>query len=583
MAVLSIAPNLYTRYMTSIFSEVGAIIVVAAFCALLARLFKQPPLLGYIVAGIALGPLGFGLVHQSETLDAMRQIGIALLLFLVGLELDWSKARQQLHTASITALIQALGSFLAGIFLTAALGLPLLTGVYVGIILAFSSTVIVIKFLSESRDLNSLHGRLSVGILLVQDLIAIAALVLLNGITGNSSIGVTDQLILLVVKVAALLSLVWILSQYILPPLFARIARSTELLFMSSLAWCFCFAILMKQFDFPLESGAFLAGLTLASLPYGLDIVNRLRSLRDFFVVIFFVSLGISLQVPGGSYILLTTLFLLFTVLAKPIITFFCLTSHGYRSRTAFLTGLTQSQLSEFSLIIITIGISRGSISGELASALTFTAIISILISTVLLGARNSLFHWLKDLLHLAERKHRHNESFTAEMEERLDNHIIIFGYHRMGYHILKKLHQLGHHVVVVDFNPDIIQKLRDQNIDCVYGDVEDEDIFEAIHLERASMVVSTIPHHEETTYLIQEVKKRKGNAKLIVTAHDIDNALHYYQVGADYVILPHLLGGEHVADLISRYQDHNLGQYMRHRAEELKLLRARNHALYFD
>ena len=557
--------------MNTIFGEVGAIITVAAACALIARLFKQPPLLGYIIAGVALGPLGFSFVHNSETLDAMRQIGITLLLFLVGLELDWSKARHQLRTASITALIQAVGSFAAGILFTSLLGIPLLTGVYVGIILAFSSTVIVVKFLSESRDLNSLHGRLSVGILLVQDLIAIAALVLLDGITGSSALSVSNQLVLLIVKIAAILSLVWILSQYVLPPLFARIARSTELLFMSSLAWCFCFAILMKQFDFPLESGAFLAGISLASLPYGLDIVNRLRSLRDFFVVIFFVSLGISLQIPNGSYIWLTALFLAFTIFAKPAITFFS------------LAGLTQSQLSEFSLIIISVGIVHGTINSELASALTFTAIISILISTVLHGVRNSLFRSLKGILRLAERKHRHNESLTDEMEERLENHIIIFGYHRMGYHILKKLHELGHRVVVVDFNPDIIRKLRAQNIDCVYGDVEDEEIFEAIHLERASMVVSTIPHHDETVYLIEEIKKRKSNAKLIVTAHDIDNALHYYQVGADYVILPHLLGGEHVADLITKYQDHNLGQYMRHRAEELKLLRARNHALYFD
>ncbi len=569
--------------MNDIFSEVGAIIAVATACALLVRLLKQPPLFGYIVAGVILGPLVTGLVQSTATLDAMRQIGVALLLFLVGLELDWSKTRHQLKTAFIVALIQVAGSFVIGVGAALLTGLPVLTGVYIGTILSFSSTVIVVKFLSESRDLNSLHGRLALGILIVQDILAIVALVILGGVTGHSTLGVGNQVIVLIVKVAALLSLVWILSQYVLPPLFAKIARSTELLFMSSIAWCFCFAILINQFDFPLETGAFLAGITLASLPYGLDIVNRLRSLRDFFVVIFFVSLGLSLQLPSGSYLILTGAFLLFTVFGKPIITFLSLSLYGYRSRTSLLAGITQSQLSEFSLILIALGMARGNISPELGSALTFTAIISIVFSTIVHGVRNPLFRSLRGMLRIAERKHHHTEHVSEEMEQRLDNHIIIFGYHRMGYHILKKLHELGHRVMVVDFNPDIIRKLREQSIDCVYGDIEDEEIFDAIHLERASMVVSTVPHRDETSYLIEQVKKRKGSANLIVTAHDIDDALHYYQVGADYVILPHLLGGEHVAELITHYQEHNLGQYMKHRAEELKLLRTKKHALYFD
>lgn len=169
-------------------------------------------------------------------------------------------------------------------------------------------------------------------------------------------------------------------------------------------------------------------------------------------------------------------------------------------------------------------------------------------------------------------------------MESRLQGHVIIFGYHRMGYHILKKLKAINHPVLIVDFNPEIIRKLRAQGIDCVYGDVEDEEIFEHIRVEKASMVVSTIPHHEETVHLIQQVRRRGGKkVQVIVTAHSVDSALEYYKKGVEYVIMPHLLGGEYVAELILRHDSGSLTTYIKHHQEELKLLRTKKHSLYFD
>lgn len=548
------------------------------------RLLRLPPLIGYIAAGAVLGPLGLQFVQSGELLEALTQIGIAFLLFLVGLELDWGKAKHQFRAATSLTVVQVVGNFIAGLLLAVLAGQSWVTGIYLGGALAFASTVVIVKFLSEARDMNSLHGRLAIGILLVEDVVAIIALVLIAGLSGGSALALGQQLFLLLVKTAAILTLVWTMSQYVFPPLFRRLARSPELLFIGSIAWCFLFAITMEQFGFPIEIGAFLAGVSLAALPYSIEIMTRLRSLRDFFLVLFFVGLGAHLVLPSGAFIPLTAGMVVLAVFVKPVISFFTLIANHYRSRTAFLTAGTQSQISEFSLILVTLGMREGHVSQEVVSAITFTMVVSVFLSTILFGKRNALYHLLrKPLGNLERHSHHHHERITDEMEERLHDHIIIFGYHRMGYHILKKLHDRNHRTLVVDFNPDIIRQLHAVGVDCVYGDAEDEDMLEAIHVDRASMVVSTIPHHEETLFLIEQVKKHARKAKLIVTAHEIDYALAYYAKGADYVILPHLLGGEHVADLITQYQTHSLGRYMRHRAEEVKLLRAKNHHLYFD
>lgn len=573
----------YTKGMNDIFGEIGLVIIVATSFALLARVVKQPPLVGYIIAGLALGPVGAHLLNNPDLFDALRQIGIALLLFLVGLELDWKKAKAQLRTAFALGLMQVAGSFVTGMILALIAHQSIVTGIYIGAALAFASTVIVVKIFSESRDLNALHGRLSVGILLFQDILAIIGLTFLSGFSQTSNLTVGSMFFLLSLKIAAILVLTWFMAENFLPPLFNKIAHNSELLFLVSLAWCFTFTLIMSVYGLPIELGALLAGLTLATLPYNLDIVNRLRSLRDFFVILLFVALGSSVVNLDTSYLILTIGLVALTIFGKPIITFFALTARGYTSRTSFITSLTQGQLSEFSLILVGVGLANHQINEQLASSITVTAIVSLFISSLLLTNHNWLYNGLRTFLQRFERTERFDPSLRELREKKKSGHIIIFGYHRMGYHILKKLCDLHHEVVVVDFNPDIVRKLQAEGVDCQYGDVEDDELLEALDAKDADMIISTIPHHEETMFLIEWLKSHHSDALAIVTAHQIDDALDYYHLGASYVILPHLLGGEHVADLIAQHEKHQLGELMHHRAEEIKLLRAKNHALYYD
>lgn len=566
--------------MDTLFVQIGVVIAVATAFALLARFFKQPPLLGYIAAGLALGPIGFKAVDNHELFKGGEQIAIALLLFLIGLEIDWKKARHQLGTTFVLGIAQMVGSFLGGYLFGSLLGLDPLTSLYIGLALCFSSTILVVKVLSESRDLNSLHGRLTVGILLFHDIAAVVTLVVVKGLGTPSSLPFAELLFFLIIKAASLLALLYCIAQYMLPPLFAKIAKSSELLFLSSLAWCFVVAISAARFDFPLELGAFLAGISLGSLPYGLDILNRLRSVRDFFVVLLFVGLGSALVIPSGTYLTLTLGLVLLTVLLKPLIAFLVLHRRSYKNRTSFLTAASLGQLSEFSLILLEIGRSGGRISSEIASSLTVAAVVSLFLSAFVLTNREKLYRALRKPLHWLEPLSP--RSVPVLEPNAHQNHIIIFGYHRMGYHILKQLRD-NHDVLVVDFNPEIIKKLRAQDIECIYGDVQDEDILEQISAENASMIISTVPHREETLFLIEQVKAKKHAPLLIVTSHTVDDALDYYKMGADYVILPHMLGGEHVAELITHYEQKSLRSFIGKRAEEVRLLKTRNHALYYD
>jgi Kef-type K+ transport system membrane component KefB/Trk K+ transport system NAD-binding subunit len=572
---------------STFFSQLGIVIIVATVFALGVRRLKLPPLVGYIMAGMILGPIGVHFLGNHEVFTVYRQIGIALLLFLAGLELDWTKAKYHFKTIGELNIGQLLLALIVG-FLSSALLLSntsfterIWAGLFLGLGLAFSSTIIVVKLLSEGREIHSLHGRLTVGTLILQDMIAIFALTVVNGVVQPSSLSLAAILALLCVKVFALLCVMWVTSQYILPPLFARVARSGEFLFLSSVAWCFGLTIAIIWLDLPLEIGAFLAGVSLASLPYTLEMANKMRPLRDFFVILLFVSLGSEVLMPDTQQIWLITIAVAFTVFIKPIYTFITLTQRGYKSRTAFLASLGQSQLSEFALILAAIGVSHNLISPALASSISFATVLTIFISAILFTMRSPLYQKLHTVLQRFEKKGRF--SVEHRTNESLEGHIIIFGYHRMGYHILKKLRALKHRVVVVDFNPDIIRRLKEQEVDCLYGDVQDDDIFEATSAKHARMVISTIPHREETIYLLQVMTKLNPDCITIVTSNYIDDALLYYKMGANYVILPHVLGGEHVADLITQYENHNLRQFMTHRAEEIKLLKARNHALYYD
>lgn len=566
------------------FEQLGLVVVIAAVCALVSKAFKLPLLVGYIVAGIIIGSTAAASSDGHVVLQATSKIGLILLLFLVGLELNWDQARKQFKNALGLGLLQVASSLVIGFGISYTFSLNLLSGLYLGIALSFASTVVVIKLLSEVRDINTLHGRLSISVLLIQDLFAIIALMLLSGFASTqSNLPVPLELLWLAVKTVGVLLLAWSCNRLILPTAFKRIAHSTELLFLCSIAWCFLWVIGMKALDVPMEVGALIAGVSLATLPYSLEIVSKIRVLRDFFVVLLFVGIGSEVHAPDAAALPLILSLIAAVSIGKPLVSFITLALSGYRIRTAFLAAITQSQVSEFSIILVGIGVSSGQIDSSLTGVIATTAAFSIIVATLLFNARKPLYHLLKPLLKLFERgHHKHTSLVLGERTEidSLSNHIVIFGYHRMGFPILKSVLDHKRSVVVVDMNPEIVTHLRLSGVQAIYGDVEDEEVFDAAHVAEADYIISTIPHIEETLFLISEVRKRSKHAKIIVTAHSIEHALMYYKRHADFVLMPHMLGGKLLGELISRPK----GSYKKEQVlEEKELIRDRANTLFFE
>jgi Kef-type K+ transport system membrane component KefB len=527
--------------MVSVMFEIGTVIIFATLLAYIAKLIKQPMILGYIIAGVIVGPYFTGLITSTETIALLSELGIAFVLFIVGLEIDFNKIRDSGKKAAIIGTSQVIFTAIIGYALVFLFGFRGMDAFYIAIALTFSSTMIAIKLLSDKGTLDTVHGRLILGMLLIQDVIAIFVLALLPNLNNG-----TVQLIALsLAKGVLIFAVAYLAAKVVLPAIFNISARSTELLFLSAITWLFAFAFFADFLGYSVAIGAFIAGVTLASSSYKLEVVSRVKTLRDFFATIFFVSLGMQLALPSLSEMLIPAIVLsLFVIVGNPIIVALLGTMLGYNKKISILSGLAIGQISEFSLILIALGVSLGHIGNSIAALVISIAAITITTTTYAIKYDEQICRFLKKILKIQVRE--------TKQEKRRNFDVVLCGYNRIGYSIANKLRQLGKSFVVVDFDPDVISKLKEQKVPCVYGDVGDLDFLKSLNLEATELVVSTVPSNYENELIIKEAKK--GRAMSIVTSNHIDNALKLYSIGANYVILPHFLGGEHVALLLDEF-----------------------------
>jgi Kef-type K+ transport system membrane component KefB len=544
-----------------IFLEITVVIVIATLLAIVFRFFKQPPILAYILTGILLGPVGLFHIESEEVLTTMGQFGITFLLFMLGLELKLKDLKSTGKTSLILGVGQIIFTSLIGIGISLVFGMSMIASLYIGFALTFSSTIIVVKLLSDKKDLNSLYGKLSIGLLLVQDFVAILALILLAGLSGNGAGGVSYLSFLeVIIKVVLLFIVVGYLSQYLVPKLVDKIANSSELLFLFSVAWAFGIAALISSpwVGFSIEIGGFLAGIALANSMEHLQIVARIRPLRDFFVTIFFVMLGMEMMFTNVHTILLPAVFLsIFVLIAKPIIVMSVLGFLGYRKRTSFFTGLIVGQVSEFSLILIFLGSRLGHLPQEIISLVTITGIITFVVSTYMIMHSNALYKRLKNYLSFFEFRHAKAEDTVLNQE--FDDHTILIGANRTGQAILDAIKKSQSDIVVVDFDPDVISILQKKEIICLFGDIADSDIQEKVKLDRAKLIISTVADIHDNMLLIDSVKHRNKKIKIIVLAHTQKDAEYLYKAGAHYVVIPHLSSGIHIAEFIKENKLHTV------------------------
>ncbi len=536
--------------MEPIFFQLAAILLIAFIVSYIVKSLKQPVVIGYILAGVLISPFLIKFGATTEIIHIFSKIGIAFLLFIVGLHLNPKVIKEIGVQSLLIGLAQIILTF-GLVFLLSyfVLGLEVVSSMYVGIALAFSSTIIIMKLLSDKHQLDSLYGKLAIGILIIQDLVAVAVLMFVSSMDtmGSESTAFSGLLF-----GAGAIVLLFLLGFFILPRLMKSVARSQELLFLFSICWCFLLAALFSYLGFSIEIGALLAGMILSLSPYSTEISSKIRPLRDFFLIIFFIILGLNIQVTNLSSIIVNAVILsAFVLIFKPIILMFFMALFQYTKRTNFLTGTTLAQISEFSLIVLTLGVAAGHIPVEILYTLTLTLVITIFASSYMIIYSNKFYQKMFKFASVFERK---KIKKSRKIKKYYDT--ILFGYNRIGFSILKSLKKLDKKYLVVDFNPDTIGNLNKFRVPCLYGDVDDVELLDELPLENVNLVISTMPDFETNFLLIETVRLVNADAVIICRAHTVEDALELYKKGADYVLTPHFLGGDFLSKTIKDNKD---------------------------
>jgi len=552
----------------NVFTEITLLVVIATLVAFLMRLLRQPLVIGYILTGLLVGPMFFDLVKSEEVINLFSEIGIALLLFIVGLNLTPAAIKAFGKAAIVTGLGQVIFTLSIGWIISSTLGFSPIESLYLGIALAFSSTIIILKLLSDKGDLEKLYGKISIGFLLVQDFIAVLILFLipLFSTSPNSFLVITK-----IFAGFATLGLIYLISHFLLPKLNRFISRSQETLFLFAIAWGLGLASLFKVFGFSLESGALIAGATLSILPSHDEIHSRLKPLRDFFIILFFILLGAKMVVAGSAGLFWPAVILsLFVLIGNPLILLIIMGISGYRKKTSFQTGLTVAQISEFSLIVVATGVKLNHIDSSILSLTTVVGIITIFVSTYLIMNSDALFKIFGKILSVFEKQNARDALLPHKESE-----MLLFGLNRVGYDFIKSFGKLKKPYLIIDHNPETIDRLVRQKLPHIFGDAGDTEFLRILDWSKVKLVVSTIPEVHTNKLIMDQIISLKKPLLFLSVALNAADAKSLYSYGADYVLIPHFLGGQHASELIESI-GFDKKKFRIHKKKHLKYLDAR-------
>ena len=555
-----------------IFIELSKILIVTVVITGFMKLLKQPVIIGYILSGIIVGPFVLNIIDSTNILSAFAQIGVALLLFFVGLNLNPRVIKDVGKISLITGLGQVIFTTSIGFVIAKSLGFSTLVSLYISIALAFSSTIIIMKLLSDKKDLESLYGRISIGFLIVQDFIAIAILLIISSLSNGanlSSLAVESLL-----KGIGGILVLFALTIYVIPPLTKIIAKSQEFLLLFSISWCFAIATVFHYLNFSIEVGALLAGITLSLSPYHYEISSKMKPLRDFFLILFFVMLGSQMgfvNIYQNLWIILILSF--FVLVGNPIIVMILMGLLGYTKRNSFLAGLTVAQISEFSLIVVAMGVSVGHVTNEILSLVTAVGLITFAGSSYMILYSNKIYPKLSKYLTIFEKKGKKVDEHKYHKDD--DHEIILVGYNRIGFDILESLKKIKKKFLIIDYDPETITKLSKEGYDCRYGDIDNSELLNEINFAKAKMIISTITLVDTNLLLINKIKEENKNAIIAVVSHQIDDAIQLYDAGATYVLMPHFLGGKHFSTMIEENKL-NMNKFLKEKIAHIEHLKYR-------
>ncbi|MDD4995382.1 MAG: cation:proton antiporter [Patescibacteria group bacterium] len=537
--------------MSAIFIQLSLVLAVAVAASLIMRLLRQPLIIGYIITGIIVGPMVLGLVRQGDSIEAFAHIGVALLLFIVGLGLHPKMIRDVGGVAVVTGLGQIIFTTVIGWVIGVLLGYASLTALYLAFAFTMSSTIIILRLLHAKEDQDTLYGRIAIGFLLVQDFVAMIVFMVLASARGG---GPPEMLILSVfLKIVVVVAVLLMLVKFIVPLIDRFLAPSSELLFIFAISVCFIFASLFEYFDFSRELGALVAGLALSFSPCHREMATRLKPLRDFFLVAFFIVLGAGMSlVDIEKSIPMIVFFSAFILIGNPLIVYLIMTCMGYTKKTSFFAGLTVAQISEFSLILLGMGVSLGHIPASIVGPATVVGVLTIGISTYMIMHNHTLYRILERFLSFLAPWHKPTrEKGAAFRPKKID--VLVLGSHRLGGGIVNMLKELKVNFLVIDHDPLVIHALEKQKVPAVFGSADDISFLDHLPLKETRLIISTIPDVETNEFLVHYAKTAAPAANVVCVANHASHAKNLYDAGAAYVVMPPYLGRKYIIDLVKR------------------------------
>jgi len=545
----------------SAFGEVATLLVMAAIIGFIGIILRQPLIVSFIAVGLIAGPSALDVVQSDAQISLLSELGIAVLLFLVGIKLDIKLIRSLGAVSLMTGLGQVAFTSVFGFLIGLALGLDPLTSLYVAIALTFSSTIIVVKLLSDKHEIDSLHGQIALGFLIVQDLVVVLAMIVLSAIGIGSGEGQgSDNILAVLGSGIVLVGLVVLFVRYAANPLTERLARAPELLVIFAIAQAAIFAAIGDVVGLGKEVGGLLAGVSLASTAYRETIAARLAPLRDFLLLFFFIALGATLDLSLlGTHITDAIVFSLFVLIGNPLIVLAIMGWMGYRKRTGFLAGLTVAQISEFSLIFIAMGLTLGHVNQDALGLVTMVGLVTIAASTYMITYSHQLYALFEPLLGVFERKGTPREPSDGTPEGTSRYNVLVFGLGRFGTAIGMRLKNRGLDVLGIDFNPLAVRRWRALGLDTEYGDVTDPEFVAGLPFAGADWMVSTVPvhptglsHADARMTLIQAARAAGFRGRIAVTSHSKPDTEDLLTSGADIVLEPFQDAADRAVDLLT-------------------------------
>lgn len=528
--------------------DIAICIVMATALAFAAKALRQPLILAYVVAGVLIGPAqGFGWIKSAHEIEVISEIGLILLLFMIGLEIDLKKLGQSGTAVTVVGVAQFFGCLILGLLAFHALGFRFSDGdfgpLYLSVAAALSSTMIVVKLLYDKFELDTLPGRITLGILVLQDLWAILFIGLQPNL-GNPSALV---LLLSMLKAAALVACCLLASRYLLPIVFRSIAKLPELMLIAALGWCFGVSMVAAYLGLSREMGALIAGVGISTFPYNLDVTAKITSLRDFFVVLFFVALGAKIPRPTSDVLLLAVAGSVFVVASRLVSITPVLHVLKLGNRASIIPALNLSQVSEFSLVIAALGVGLGHIDQRVLSVIVFMMVITSVASTYVIQYNHQIYEFLQKALHWLHVRDLGDEPSAAPEAARP---VVFIGFFRIASSLLHDLltasPEMADKITVLDFNPVVKHELDRRGIHAIYGDVSHADTLHHAHVPNATVLLCTIPDTflkgTSNARLLRQLRSMAPQAKIFVTAEVLDEARDLYRQGAAFVFVPRLM-----------------------------------------